>query len=1130
MDATVRLSSSSERAVIPVVVTVSNASDVNQMYLKTHNLSYDGKASVRVNGGGWVNLDNSVVTCRYPESNMGCVGGAYHTIRFTLPVSGVRNGDNVIEFAFNGSDGISTGYRVLEIDLRRNGQSAIDGTSFVYDDPTQWTTPRSSSSDISAGRDIWAARNSLVKHPGGSAISASCADCHTADGRDLKYFNYSNKSIIVRSVFHGLSEVEGEQIASYIRSIDLRRENGQSYEAPGSPWDPPYQPGPGIDSRPVEEWASGAGLEWVLENDIESLPYLFPNGINADAARVGAILNLREIPLALQFPDWNNWLPDVHPMDFYGSAFLNHDVWRTYNVDLQNALESGDLAEIDIQQKWFNTYAHQVKGLSPAQSATDAEKAAARLSSKQWALIKTWESMHGYHLEDKADDLYSSFREPRAWIGRQRVLFDLAPHIVSVNGLGNPPYTYGTRSNDSWFSHVWYHLQLIVNPGSDPASSAQTPVDWGYQASFIRGGSNAKDYPAGIRAVSSWIKKTQMLADNDAGLEHPRGWGPQQVNPYFIVRMLDTSGKSPGLFMNLDASLKRDLLEATLRAWLDHISSFDPDEFPRGDGKSDYEPATHIPSNDINMQYEFANYVYAMLPRLANAGVSLSLINDIAAWGASMWPNGDWGVSSNPSPNQAPRIEIISPATDESFEAGSRVDISVDADDPDGSLTLVEFYANGTKIGQDATEPYNYAWNNVEAGSHSITARATDNDDARTTSSPIEIAVGSGAPPPPPPTGTQGVDLRQGWNMVSSYVAPTTPNMADVFASIKPNIELVKDEAGNQYHPQSGLNTIGDWSSLESYQIYAHSPQTLSLEGTAIDLSSPISLVAGWNLVPYFATQEISVEEALASIADEVTLVKDYAGRVYYPEFAINEIGSMRPGEGYKVHTDVDATLVYPAAGTVASKSASSRFDPFGVASSATLILEVPDYASGMRITALGPLGQVIGESIANNGKALVRIVGDDELTASFTEGAVNGESITLKGTLPGAEEEFTIQPDRIESGLEDAEVRHSLTYAADEVLLVQIATLPQQIELEQNFPNPFSRSTSIRYTLSRPGRVRLELFNVVGEKVAVVIDEEQDRGPHTVFLDGTRLASGVYYYRLIADDAIKNGQMMRVK
>jgi hypothetical protein len=56
-------------------------------------------------------------------------------------------------------------------------------------------------------------------------------------------------------MFHGLSELQGRQIASYIRTANTPN--------PGRPWNPPYQPGPSLDAQPVVNWAAGAGVDWA---------------------------------------------------------------------------------------------------------------------------------------------------------------------------------------------------------------------------------------------------------------------------------------------------------------------------------------------------------------------------------------------------------------------------------------------------------------------------------------------------------------------------------------------------------------------------------------------------------------------------------------------------------------------------------------------------------------------------------------------------------------------------------------------------------------------------------------------------------------------------------------------------
>src|SRR6185295_10423817 len=147
-----------------------------------------------------------------------------------------------------------------------DGTAMVSSSAFVQDDPSTWKPPSALAADISAGKSLWS--SAPLKTAAGEPILAKCGDCHAQDGRDLKYFNYSNNSIRVRSMFHGLTAQQGDQIASYIRSLNT--------PAPASarPWNPPYQPGPGLDSAPVANWAAGAGLDAVLESNVEMMNYL----------------------------------------------------------------------------------------------------------------------------------------------------------------------------------------------------------------------------------------------------------------------------------------------------------------------------------------------------------------------------------------------------------------------------------------------------------------------------------------------------------------------------------------------------------------------------------------------------------------------------------------------------------------------------------------------------------------------------------------------------------------------------------------------------------------------------------------------------------------------------------------
>lgn len=88
-----------------------------------------------------------------------------------------------------------------------------------------------------------------------------------------------------------------------------------------------------------------------------------------------------------------------------------------------------------------------------------------------------------------------------------------------------------------------------------------------------------------------------------------------------------------------------------------------------------------------------------------------------------------------------PTVSITAPAAAASFDALASITITADAADGDGSVSLVEFFNGGTKLGEDATAPYSYDWTGVISGSYSLTVKATDNAATTTTSAAVAISV-----------------------------------------------------------------------------------------------------------------------------------------------------------------------------------------------------------------------------------------------------------------------------------------------------------------------------------------------------------------------------------------------------
>ena len=104
-----------------------------------------------------------------------------------------------------------------------------------------------------------------------------------------------------------------------------------------------------------------------------------------------------------------------------------------------------------------------------------------------------------------------------------------------------------------------------------------------------------------------------------------------------------------------------------------------------------------------------------------------------------------------PPANAAPSVSLTGPAAGSTYAAPAIVPLSASASDSDGSVSRVEFFANGTLVATDTNAPYAYSWENVPPGNYTLTARATDDDGAATTSGATPITVST---PPPPPSGS----------------------------------------------------------------------------------------------------------------------------------------------------------------------------------------------------------------------------------------------------------------------------------------------------------------------------------------------------------------------------------------
>ena len=89
---------------------------------------------------------------------------------------------------------------------------------------------------------------------------------------------------------------------------------------------------------------------------------------------------------------------------------------------------------------------------------------------------------------------------------------------------------------------------------------------------------------------------------------------------------------------------------------------------------------------------------------------------------------------------------------------------------------------------------------------------------------------------------------------------------------------------------------------------------------------------------------------------------------------------------------------------------------------------------------------------------------------------------------------------------------------------------LPDAFKLSTNYPNPFNPATEIEFALPKSCPAKLEIFNILGQRVTTLVDRQMEAGYHKVTWDGARFASGIYLYRLQAGDFVESKKMMLVK
>ena len=113
---------------------------------------------------------------------------------------------------------------------------------------------------------------------------------------------------------------------------------------------------------------------------------------------------------------------------------------------------------------------------------------------------------------------------------------------------------------------------------------------------------------------------------------------------------------------------------------------------------------------------------------------------------------------------------------------------------------------------------------------------------------------------------TQEITLESGWSLFSTHIITEDNSLESIFSNIINDVIIIKDENGNVYWPEFGLNSIGNLNIGDAYQIKMNNTNILTLTGTSANCNTNINLNSGWNFIGYLNPNSYNIDDQFSSI------------------------------------------------------------------------------------------------------------------------------------------------------------------------------------------------------------------------------------------------------------------------
>lgn len=562
-------------------------------------------------------------------------------------------------------------------------QLLIPQSQFTWDTPSTWSAP--SGADASNGATLFAAAtikegNLDLRAAASRDINGKCISCHTTSatsskkGMDLAYFNFSNQAIITATLGRGLSMSEARDIAAHIRGVDATPQQAGKVCVGAWPWNPPYQPGPGLDALNGDCWAAGAGIDAVLDFDADNLERLETASMASTATWTDLIT--RETPIPIQFPDIVHWWPRTAPEDYWTVASSSRGDFSASSMksgyDSLRTLYSGTCADTAKHAlstalsggQWFTFLSSFPSGyiylFAPAKAfwLTNATSIAAYQAMAHYDLAKTmlmrsWEVNQEFCLQDIARSFavndYTNAQN-RQWVNSN--VFDVSPNLVGVSSVHpvlaalthNPGMTHANATTWQVYESLsWYLLQLVLSYHTGD-ENYQRGQDWQYTDNFILHAAADADpggFPLGLLHTYYVTKGLQHSNNNATTTNTVGGFSWYGADFSRLTRPLAFST----FYNDLSPTKTVNVIGQYMSAWYTKSSTVTPAQYEAAGLLSQ----SQIPENNFDSDY-LSRY-YLSIPQLRNYAAANSvtvpaIVGTVEDWFAANWAH--WPKDNRP--------------------------------------------------------------------------------------------------------------------------------------------------------------------------------------------------------------------------------------------------------------------------------------------------------------------------------------------------------------------------------------------------------------------------------------------------------------------------------------------------